>query len=65
MAEEHGRFADCPVCGKRFYMQWPGGWAYRAYMKRRGDKMFCSWSCMRKAQSEIKHHRYVKKEESP
>ena len=32
----------CPVCGKRFWCDWPGLWAYKR------DKLFlCSWSCIR------------------
>lgn len=32
----------CPVCGKRFWCDWPNLWAYKR------DKLFlCSWSCIR------------------
>lgn len=32
----------CPVCGRRFWCDWPGLWAYKR------DKLFlCSWSCIR------------------
>lgn len=62
MAEELGRFDNCPVCGKQFYMQWPGGWVYRATVKGKSSPVVvCSYTCIRKAQSAIKSRRSVKR----
>lgn len=37
-----GSIKDCPVCGKKFDVIWPGLWAYK-----RNDKFYCSWHCLR------------------
>ena len=35
--------ADCPVCGKRFYVLYPNLWVYK-----REHRFLCSYGCMRK-----------------
>lgn len=36
----------CPVCRKEFEVLWPHLWRYK-----RGNKLLCSWSCLRKYDS--------------
>lgn len=38
---------SCTRCGKEFYVRELGLWAYK-----RGKRMYCSWTCMRKAEGE-------------
>lgn len=40
----------CPVCGKEFICYLKEQWTYKGYFD--GEKVFCSWTCMRKAESE-------------
>ena len=40
----------CPVCGKEFICYLNSQWVYRGYFD--GEKLFCSWGCMRKAEAE-------------
>lgn len=34
---------DCPVCGREFIVNWPGGWSYK-----KGGEYLCSWKCLQK-----------------
>lgn len=52
----------CPVCGGSFYVTCRKDWAYKrntpANGKTNGEtKFFCTWSCMRKYDSQIEERR--------
>ena len=40
----------CPVCGKEFICYLKEQWTYKGYFD--GEKVFCSWTCMRKMEQE-------------
>ena len=40
----------CPVCGKEFICYLNSQWVYRGFFN--GEKLFCSWGCMRKMEQE-------------
>lgn len=49
----------CPVCGKEFICYLNSQWVYRGYFD--GEKLFCSWTCMRKMEQEHKQARAQKR----
>lgn len=50
---------NCPVCGKKFFVQFTDLWAYRRGHGKKNSKYICSWSCLRQYD---KDHEKVKEE---
>jgi hypothetical protein len=40
----------CPVCGKVFHIYSPRNYAYKIINENNQRRLFCSWTCLRKAE---------------
>ena len=49
-----GRYYDCPICKRQFWVSYPSLWAYRRIVRGK-DVRLCSWSCCVRHDKSHKH----------
>jgi hypothetical protein len=53
------RCFKCPICHKVFFVHIIGKWSYKLLNKHEKQRVFCSWSCLRKGDKIIHPDLYL------